>query len=136
MTTLDNTSIESHFLLNVFNVIFRLPIISVLRWFQNDYEVYVETLEGTQTYRLFDHVTVAIQLKKVGAEMHANELSYHLISKRGGGLSNRDEIKFGKSEINFLHELQLNQVKPSFSFLKLIFNQYQDCGVAVLVKLK
>jgi hypothetical protein len=82
-------------------------------------------LEGTQTYRLFDHVTVVIQLKKVGAEMHANELAYHLISKRGGvvgGSSNRDEIKFGKSEINFLHELQLNQVETLFFTLTLLIS--------------
>ena len=75
---------------------------------QTDYQVDVETLEGTQTYHLFDHVTVVIQLKKVGANLHANALAYHLVSKRG--LSPHEEVKFGKSEINFLHELQRYQV--------------------------
>ena len=79
---------------------------------QTDFEVQVETLEGSQTYRLFDHVTVVIQLKKVGADLHANELAYHLISKRR--ISSQDDgAKFGKSEINFLQELKINQERQN-----------------------
>ncbi len=57
-------------------------------------------------------MTVVIQLKKVGADLHANELAYHLISKRR--ISNQDDaVKFGKSEINFLQELKINQERLS-----------------------
>merc|ERR1712200_378714 len=39
----------------------------------------VETIDGVDEYRLFDHVTLTIQLK--GSEMHGYELTYKLLEK-------------------------------------------------------
>jgi hypothetical protein len=75
---------------------------------QTDYEVHVETLDGTQTYRLFDHVTVVIQLKRTSLNLHANELAFHLVSRRSRSKAGESST-FGKSEVNFLHELKLSQ---------------------------
>ena len=48
---------------------------------QREHFVKVETLEGTDVYRIFDHVTVGIQLK--GSEAHGHELSFILLDKQG-----------------------------------------------------
>ena len=77
---------------------------------QTEYDVQVETQGGTQAYRLFDHVTVVIQLKKTSSNLHKNELSFHLLSKRRSSTSkNESTASFGKSEINFLQELKISQ---------------------------
>merc|ERR1719233_2282015 len=44
-----------------------------------DFSVKVETIDGVDEYRLFDHVTLTIQLK--GSEMHGYELTYKLLEK-------------------------------------------------------
>ena len=75
---------------------------------QTDFKVEVETLEGTQSYRLFDHVTVVIQLKRASSNLHANELAFHLVSKQSKATSSESST-FGKSEVNFLQELKLSQ---------------------------
>ncbi|XP_023335142.1 DIS3-like exonuclease 1 [Eurytemora carolleeae] len=43
--------------------------------------VKVDTIDGTDIYRIFDHVTVSIQLK--GSEAHGHELSYVLLDNKG-----------------------------------------------------
>jgi hypothetical protein len=42
--------------------------------------VMVETIEGANMYRRFDHVTVGIQLK--GSEAHTHVLSFSLLDNR------------------------------------------------------
>merc|ERR1712210_359703 len=54
-----------------------------------------------QTYRLFDHVTVTIQIK--GSESHAHKLAFYLLSKKASAKSGRG---FGKGEIDFLQEIR------------------------------
>jgi len=65
--------------------------------------VKVETIEGTNMYRLFDHVTVGIQLK--GSEAHAHVLSFSLLNnqpwKDGNGSHN--------ASVNFLEEARMDQ---------------------------
>ena len=66
----------------------------------------VETIEGTNMYRLFDHVTVGIQLK--GSEAHAHVLSFTLLDNqpwRGEGGEDRS--------VNFLREARLDQKEES-----------------------
>jgi len=46
---------------------------------QREHFVKVETIEGTDIYRLFDHVTIGIQLK--GSEDHGHSLSLSLLEK-------------------------------------------------------
>ena len=69
--------------------------------------VKVETIEGTNMYRLFDHVTVGIQLK--GSESHAHVLSFSLLDNQpwkgdGGG---------EEGAVNFLREARLEQKEES-----------------------
>jgi len=74
---------------------------------RRDNFVKVETLEGTNMYRLFDHVTVGIQLK--GNDVHANVLSFTLLDNQP---FNKDETSDGSdSKINFLQEAKLEQVQ-------------------------
>jgi len=47
---------------------------------QDKHAIRVETVEGTQTYRIFDHVTVGIQLK--GSEAHGHSLSFSLLDNK------------------------------------------------------
>ena len=65
--------------------------------------VKVETIEGTNMYRRFDHVTVGIQLK--GSEAHAHVLSFTLLDNKSwkgdGGSEER--------AVNFLREARLDQ---------------------------
>lgn len=55
-------------------------------------------MEGTQTYRLFDHVTITIQLK--GSDAHQNKLAFYLLSKRP------PKAKLAQGEMNFLKEIR------------------------------
>merc|ERR1719219_534060 len=70
--------------------------------------VKVDTIDGTNIYRLFDHVTVGVQLK--GGDNHANVLSFSLLDNHPW----RDEAKVGQvegsSSVNFLKEARLEQV--------------------------
>ena len=66
---------------------------------QREHFVKVETLEGTDVYRIFDHVTVGIQLK--GSEAHGHELSFILLDKQGF-VSRKDEQPAAASSFNFL----------------------------------
>jgi len=66
---------------------------------QREHFVKVETLEGTDVYRIFDHVTVGIQLK--GSEAHGHELSFILLDKQGF-VSRKDEQPATASSFNFL----------------------------------
>ena len=68
--------------------------------------VKVETLEGTNMYRLFDHITVGIQLK--GNDVHANVLSFTLLDNQP---YNKDDTSGGSenTKINFLQEAKMEQ---------------------------
>ena len=70
--------------------------------------VKVDTIDGTNIYRLFDHVTVGVQLK--GGDSHANVLSFSLLDNRPW----RDQAKIGgqvegSSSVNFLKEARMEQ---------------------------
>merc|ERR1712142_1312960 len=60
--------------------------------------VKVETIEGTNMYRLFDHVTVGIQLK--GSEAHAHVLSFSLLNNQPW----KDGNGAHSASVNFLEE--------------------------------
>jgi len=64
--------------------------------------VKVETIEGTNMFRLFDHITVGIQLK--GSEAHANTLSLSLLDKQPWRSGSVDSTDANNSEerVNFL----------------------------------
>merc|ERR1712010_4000 len=65
------------------------------------------TLEGTNMYRLFDHVTIGIQLK--GHDSHAHTLSYNLLDNKpwkGNSVSN-----LGSGQVNFLQEARLDKAQ-------------------------
>ena len=82
--------------------------------------VKVETLEGTNMFRLFDHVTVGIQLRGQealsincqpdnlfsGNESHANTLSYSLLDNKPWK-GNDSSAESG--QINFLQEAKLDK---------------------------
>ena len=69
--------------------------------------VKVDTIDGTNIYRLFDHVTVGVQLK--GGDSHANVLSFTLLDNRPW----QDKAKIGQAEatsrVNFLKEAKMEQ---------------------------
>ena len=69
------------------------------------HQIHVEPEDGkrTQTYKLFDHVTVTIQLK--GSDEHAKSLSFLLLAFRTS--AHNSEVKLEKAEINFLREIKL-----------------------------
>ena len=63
----------------------------------------VETIEGTNMYRLFDHVTVGIQLK--GSEAHAHVLSFSLLNNQPW----KDGNGAHSASVNFLEEARMDQ---------------------------
>jgi DIS3-like exonuclease 1 len=65
--------------------------------------VKVETIEGTNMYRRFDHVTVGIQLK--GSEAHPHVLSLTLLDNKPWKGEGDTEDK----TVNFLREAKLDQ---------------------------
>jgi len=65
--------------------------------------VKVETIEGTNMYRRFDHVTVGIQLK--GSEAHAHVLSFTLLDNKAWKGDGGPE----EGAVNFLREARLEQ---------------------------
>jgi len=65
--------------------------------------VKVETIEGTNMYRLFDHVTVGIQLK--GSEAHAHVLSFSLLNNQPW----KDGDSAHNASVNFLEEARMDQ---------------------------
>ena len=65
--------------------------------------VKVETLEGTNMYRRFDHVTVGIQLK--GSEAHAHVLSFTLLDNQPWKGDGEGEER----AVNFLREVRMEQ---------------------------
>ena len=69
--------------------------------------VKVDTIDGTNIYRLFDHVTVGVQLK--GGDSHANVLSFSLLDNHPW----REQAKVGQDEgsgrVNFLKEARMEQ---------------------------
>jgi hypothetical protein len=61
-----------------------------------------------QTYRLFEHVTVTIQLVQ-SSDAHQNTLAYYLLGKKSlktDSKSLQASLKLEASEINFLKEIQ------------------------------
>merc|ERR1712079_641956 len=66
--------------------------------------VKVETLEGTNKYKLFDHVTVGIQLR--GNDAHANVLSLSLLDNRPWKEDTNDSQQ---KQVNFLKEAKLEK---------------------------
>ena len=66
--------------------------------------VKVETLEGTNKYKLFDHVTVGIQLR--GNDAHANVLSLSLLDNRPW---KEDTTDSQQKQVNFLKEAKLEK---------------------------
>ncbi len=73
-----------------------------------DDAIQVETPYGSQTYALFDHVTVIIQLKKSNEDLHANSLSFNLLEKVSA--SGRSGDLHAKGELDYLRELKKGQV--------------------------
>jgi len=69
--------------------------------------VKVETLEGTNMYRRFDHVTVGIQLK--GSEAHAHVLSFTLLDSQPWKGDGEGEER----AVNFLREVRMEQKEDS-----------------------
>ena len=73
--------------------------------------VKVEALEGTNMYRLFDHVTVGIQLK--GSDAHANVLSLILLDnhpyKDDNYYATGEAADKQGSKVNFLQEARAEQ---------------------------
>ena len=68
----------------------------------------------TQVYRLFDHVTVTIQLK--GSDDHAKSLSFLLLGRRQqGATSGVAAVKLEKREMNFLNEIKMRQAAEAES---------------------
>ena len=83
--------------------------------------VKVETLEGTNMFRLFDHVTVGIQLRGqalslksytdnifTGNDTHANTLSYSLLDNKPW---KGNDSSAGSGQINFLQEAKLDKAQ-------------------------
>ena len=64
----------------------------------------METLEGTNKYKLFDHVTVGIQLR--GNDAHANVLSLSLLDNRPWKEDTNDSQQ---KQVNFLKEAKLEK---------------------------
>lgn len=63
-----------------------------------------------QVYRLFDHVTVTIQLK--GSDDHAKSLSFLLLGRRSAAASTTDSsptVQLEKCEVNFLNEIKMRE---------------------------
>jgi hypothetical protein len=71
--------------------------------------VKVETIEGTNMYRLFDHVTVGIQLK--GGESHAHSLSLSLLDKAPWRPGAEGEAGQEADRVNFLQAARQEQEK-------------------------
>merc|ERR1712156_260752 len=67
--------------------------------------VKVETIEGTNMYRLFEHITVGIQLK--GSEAHAHKLDLSLLEKAPWSGSWEREMEGDK--FNFLRAAREEQ---------------------------
>ena len=72
-----------------------------------EHEIRVLTRDGTnkQTYRLFDHVMVTIQLK--GTDEHARTLAFYLLGRRPASKSSASAPPtLDKGEVNFLREIK------------------------------
>lgn len=78
---------------------------SGLLW-NDEHSINVETVDGVQTYRLFDHVTITIQM--VGSDAHANKLNFYLLSNKPPS-SNVSKMNLDEGEINFLKEIRKDQ---------------------------
>ena len=81
----------------------------------DDHTVHVEPSDGKrhQSYKLFDHVTVTIQLTNC-SDVHARSLAFYLLSKRplstDAKYSNKTEdVKISK--MDFLREIKKDQQK-------------------------
>ena len=84
-----------------------------------EYAIHVEPSDGKrrQSYKLFDHVTVTIQLSNC-SDVHARSLAFYLLSKRSlptedthstKQRNRNDEMKIGK--MDFLQEIKKDQQK-------------------------
>jgi len=82
----------------------------------NDYDIQVKTENGTQTYKLFDHVTVIIQLKRSNEDLHPNSLSFLLVGKVP--VASQEANVSSNEEVDYLKELIRVQV---FNSLFLYF---------------
>ncbi len=81
----------------------------------DEHAVHVEPSDGKrrQSYRLFDHVTVTIQLSKC-SDVHARSLAFYLLSKRplstDAKYANKvEDVKISK--MDFLQEIKKDQQK-------------------------
>ena len=89
------------------------PTLRPGRLVAGDSDISVEPDDGkrAQVYRLFDHVTVTIQLK--GSDDHARSLSFLLLGRRSAATSSSDQttggggVKLEKCEVNFLNEIKM-----------------------------
>ncbi|CAB4069016.1 DIS3L [Lepeophtheirus salmonis] len=72
---------------------------------QEDNSIHIETLHGKKVYKLFDHVTLCIQLS--GTDAHAHSLTFHLLSPKPP----RDSIARNEDgkPIDFFNALKLEQ---------------------------
>ena len=82
----------------------------------DEHAVHVEPSDGKrcQSYRLFDHVTVTIQLSKC-SDVHARSLAFYLLSKRPLSTDANNVNKFEDmkiSKMDFLQEIKKDQQKP------------------------
>ncbi|XP_040572324.1 DIS3-like exonuclease 1 [Lepeophtheirus salmonis] len=76
-----------------------------LLWTEEDNSIHIETLHGKKVYKLFDHVTLCIQLS--GTDAHAHSLTFHLLSPKPP----RDSIARNEDgkPIDFFNALKLEQ---------------------------
>ena len=84
-----------------------------------DHAIHVQPSDGKrrQTYKLFDHVTVTIQLSN-RSDVHARSLAFYLLPKRSSPKSDANNKKPGNksedlniSKMDFLQEIKKDQQK-------------------------
>ncbi len=64
-----------------------------------------------QTYKIFDHVTVTIQM--IQSDAHANRLEFLLLRNRGHKNECTEEERLEKGEVNFLNEIKKDMERQS-----------------------
>ena len=87
----------------------------------DEHAIYVEPLDGKrrQGYKLFDHVTVTIQLSN-NSDVHARSLAFYLLSKRSWGTEAKSNLKHG----NTADDIQISKM----DFLQAIKNDQEKVG--------
>ena len=96
--------------------------------------VKVETIEGANMYRRFDHVTVCIQLK--GSEAHAHVLSFTLLDNQEGSVNFLREARMEQKEESseeeeMVEEVESRRKKPKVNAYEF-FEQMRKIGVRPL----